>query len=760
MASTMAHADEPEPGHLVCKVRLNKLISDATRLERLDAGIKRAHQITEAAYAFGKLLYMERLDAAVTRYGDFTPAVAQEMAAAFPLTSDQFGDWLNTVSSNLGSHRGRPFGAETLARLKSQHAAYDRFAEAGALPMAKTPATNLSYVKSHIADQMATAYRNNVFCKFDKYVRRVVSVSLRAMAESGQTSGTAALPDPLLREKHEQSGRKRSTRRAAKLAPAVAQQLKTDIRVVSDDLLESRDSPQCRPELRAWLEAHRPLLMPSRPAQADPNWRFLHQKTRPEQWLPHMVVMNRWLEESGARLYSPLPTRTSFVPCHIRLDTQGLVDLLVSGPDELYDLKEGVEGQPVKPHHLSAVNCDGDDCFLLPGLLSESTGGACRVLKDRIFADLRRLVDPALRPAIDRDPTTSAGAYRTAIWRTVTKLGSNKHADLQYKGLVFNNVIDTDGFSVSLHYVAPNLFGQTRFNGGFALIAGNQRRQSAAAKRIATQYTVDLSEFDRMMVLNSGGKPIAGDPGKHVLLSLTDGRRVLRYTKAQRDHESGRCRNAAKLARMLDQPGDGAHSYRQVQDRLREFSSASSYVSAYVAYQRERQLVAPVLSQFYARPQLRRHRYRVYVGRKSSVDKLVNRIKGTFGQVSCLLYGNWGQNPNLRHQPPSPGIGLRRQLSSHFRVLLVNERWTSSTCAACKRRDLSHPRQRPVADVEDRVCQQDVHHLLRCGNLRCPQPWWHRDVLGSLNILAVGVYSLRYGVWHPAYTNAAGAAAA
>jgi hypothetical protein len=35
--------------------------------------------------------------------------------------------------------------------------------------------------------------------------------------------------------------------------------------------------------------------------------------------------------------------------------------------------------------------------------------------------------------------------------------------------LVFNNVIDTDGYSVSLHYVSRTLYGKTCYNGGFKL---------------------------------------------------------------------------------------------------------------------------------------------------------------------------------------------------------------------------------------------------------------------------------------------------
>ena len=74
--------------------------------------------------------------------------------------------------------------------------------------------------------------------------------------------------------------------------------------------------------------------MPPPPAGATQHWRFISQKERPELWLPYMLVINRRLEAESARLLSPLPQRTSFVPSNIRLDTFGLIDLLVADGDE------------------------------------------------------------------------------------------------------------------------------------------------------------------------------------------------------------------------------------------------------------------------------------------------------------------------------------------------------------------------------------------------------------------------------------------
>ena len=149
------------------------------------------------------------------------------------------------------------------------------------------------------------------------------------------------------------------------------------------------------------------------------------------------------------------------------------------------------------------------------------------------------------------------------------------------------------------------------------------------------------------------------------------------------------------------------------------------------------------LTTFYRRTVFRAQRFDAYVGRRSSEDRFVSRIKNTFGGVKAILYGNWGRNPNLKHQPPSPGIGLRRMIASRYKVLLVYEAYTSSYCPRCRSHGLVHPRTDGNGD--------EVHHLLRCSNERCSCHWWHRDVLGALNILYTGKHALMTGEWDPLY---------
>lgn len=150
----------------------------------------------------------------------------------------------------------------------------------------------------------------------------------------------------------------------------------------------------------------------------------------------------------------------------------------------------------------------------------------------------------------------------------------------------------------------------------------------------------------------------------------------------------------------------------------------------------------------------RQHRYRAYCGYRSSEDRFFDRVKKTFGDVAIVLYGDWGRNPNIRNQPPSPGVGLRRRMAQRFRVYLTRESYTSSHCPACESGGLIHPRQRRVLNKRTGVTMlRPVHHLLRCPNNGCKCRTWQRDVLGALNILKNGTSALTTGAWMPQFSH-------
>ena len=111
-----------------------------------------------------------------------------------------------------------------------------------------------------------------------------------------------------------------------------------------------------------------------------------------------------------------------------------------------------------------------------------------------------------------------------------------------------------------------------------------------------------------------------------------------------------------------------------------------------------------------------------------------------------MFYGDWGKNPNaLKGSAPTPGIGLRRRVhQSGIETVTTSEYLTSQTCPCCRERSMKNATitnavRNPEKEFKQAPCTTK-HHLLRCTNEKCcRRVWWHRDNVGSFNILYKGI---------------------
>ena len=743
--------------HRVHKTLLKHVLSDQRLVARIHSAVEAVHEMTSTALEFGKLFYLATLDDMIVENGHtFDHRVAGRMASVFPIDGGQIEEWMDVVSSRLVGRVGPPYAPEKLRRLQRMHDFYDEASTVGLLPSVKISCSNLSVPKGYAASLLATNYENNVRCHFDQYVKRIVRARLEAMTRIELGVDLEVV----------------------RLSKEARRRLVSDVSAVVNDILEGQEQPSCRAELATWMVAWRAEFTPPAPANADPFWRFYNQKVHPERWLPYMVWMNRKLEEEGATdLLSPLPQRSTFVPGHIRLDTTALVDLIVADGEETLVLKTQLEDMDMGGSLSASASGAGPSSSVsvkydLPGLLVKSKKHPeGQPSKAQLYVNLEKLVSPSLVSRVKSAPAQHGSAFKTSIWRCLTKIGpGNKHAGLDFCGNVFNNMIDTDGHAVSIHYVARHLVGVTRFNGGFKILKESQKKQKTVDKAKGATYVTQLSPEERAALLpeNCSGTVVGLDPGKSALATATDGTgKVVRYTAVQRRVESGAKKHTAIRRKMLNaKPKDpnmptmgelvrsigtvpGYPGSSGPNDVVR--SSKSCMIIHYEQYLFSRRLVTAELSTFFRRPEFRSHRYDAHVGRRASEDRFASRIKRAFGKVAVLLYGNWGKSPNLRNQPPTPGVGLRRRLSSYFTILLVYEAYTSSVCPRCRRFGLIKPRRDRKGD--------EIHHLLKCSHTDCSCRWWNRDDLGALNIRKMGIHALRTGSWDPLFSRAAAAAA-
>jgi len=678
------------------------LFSDPRVVERLNDAVDRSHQIFETATHLLKLYSLETFSGLLPeiKTSSFDKSVATGFNAVIDINdATLYSTTLTVVSSDFtAKKKGRPFKDDALAtHLESL---YQRYAARGALPACKADGSNLSHVLSYMTTQLQTAYKNNVFLHFDKYIKRYVR---QRIAETVIATLRKTCLDDLTKEQRRQLNKGINTTTRMLLFTET----------IDEDALADLVGDTLRVEFLCLLPARGRV-------------RYFELKKQPGKFLPYMLHINLFLESRSLRVLSPNPFRSSFVTKHVTIDTAALVDIVVAP-----------QGVP-----LAEVILRLEEGLGVP--LRKKVGN---INKGDLYGDPTKLVSTC-------DTNTFHAFFKRQLWVSLSNLGGTK-TPTEWQTLTFNNLITTNGYKVDMHFTDAASFTRKRFTKG----EHNVRH----SEDDGFTYVHELSETQRSLILENDLKCLSADPGKGIVAYFSDGKRKkeggrrLRYTATQRRFETSQKRNRAEMEKMLDVQDDAGGTYRQHVEALSspDASGKSSSLRRFETYLVLRLRVTATLRPFYQRRSHRRRQYRALLGRRSSEDRLITNLRKTFGEEQAvILWGNWGRNPNIKHQPPTPGIGLRRAVHKAFTTYTVDERWTSSRCFSCEGR-VGHPKTRRYwkknrlgihvqVDVE-------IHHLLRCENEKCTSRWWHRDNLGSLNIMKNGVHGLQHGKTHPCF---------
>lgn len=574
---------------------------------------------------------------------------------------------------------------------------------------------SLSHILSYSIEQTMTAYGNNIWMNYPKYVKKYIYCWL--LCRKGIANN-----DPVTRKQ------------AAQLTS----------HILYSTTLPSTTEPI--PYNTIDIEELTRLLVPvksTKPKQASN--RLYDTKARPWVYLQRMVWINRRLETSFMdlkpkirRLCSPISIITTLIPNHIRIDTSGLTQLLMT--------KDRIE--LFKAFYASTFKMD---------------------LDINTKADMLKTYSKVAKKSKDEVTDKDGATYATRYWRYLCRFNNHKNVLKTKRNdgsvWVFDNAILTDGCSVCFQIVKEEDFKRK-----------NRFDQKPMTKKDTEED--DLMEFTHLKDCKSWWQQVdeqndcrtaSCDPGKSDIMALTDGIRTMRYTKAQRNHDTlSKTRSIHSKKLRTDAIVQGVYGTLvnpTVHDYETEFMSETCKKTCFLNgfrlyWERRRVLTTQGL---YKHPFFRQAKYLVYTKIKSSEQIFFNKVKGVFlpacsadkvpkwmtksddPTIKWIIHramtptkhikigwGNWGRNPNLKNNAPTPGIGIRRRAEKVFgkrSTITVPEEYTSKTCPCCKTITLDNP---VVGNAHIKK-----HHLLRCtnndGHCRCR--WWNRNVAGGINIL-------------------------
>jgi len=570
---------------------------------------------------------------------------------------------------------------------------YKKMVTDGVFPQKRLDGQNLSHIFKYNITELQTAYKNNVSIYFPKYVKRYVKARIRA--DFMQEESIESWYD---------------------VSKQQSETFNTRFKQVIKYLFVKHDEEPTEEIILRYVQEIRSML----PRQKE-CWAY-DCTVNPAKFLPYMLYINRLLEELGVKQYSPNPFRSQFVPKSIHMDTAALIDMFLSDKKMFSSLKVHLTGEG----------------WLVPEKLTKIQ------LYDKIkFSHDSRDF---------RNETEKSACFKTDVWSFFVR---DKVLD-KYRTLVFNNFITTNGFQASVHYVDSETYARGNFVKGINVVSAPPADEFEYVQRLDEVIRKDLLDNDNYILL-------AADPGKANLLTLSEASQkenvVLKYTRGRRYEECSfnKNKNSREVMMNLEWNVEAADLQKTI-----VASGKSSISETFTNYLRQVSAVVSPVEELYKHIFWRKCRYRSKLGVRSSEDKLKHRIRRTFdphctGKKIVIMYGNWGKNPSLKHQPPSPGIGLRKRLcDNNIETYTVDERGTSSICPSCDG-ELNYPLEAQKGDQDDLTGEspkkmKTVHHVLRCKNESC-RIWWNRDVLGVRNIKRQAMFCLEHGVTDGKFLN-------
>lgn len=297
---------------------------------------------------------------------------------------------------------------------------------------------------------------------------------------------------------------------------------------------------------------------------------------------------------------------------------------------------------------------------------------------------------------------------------------------------IFSDLIYTDGIGVSIVQVTPDLYGK--------------KIKNTIKTHDSFKYFDDLEE-DVLRSLKD--KTILGvDPGKRNQVYITDGKKVVRYTTAQRYSECGFTLKAKYMWKIKENT-----EMMNIETELSKCNSKSCYEDEFYLYLITREQYKPKMISLYFDPFFRIQKWKTYIRTQISEQKLINRIINTFdketkGKNIILAYGDWSTKQHMKHYRPTKGVGLKKLLAKEFKTYNINEYNTSCKCSHCgSYLEKFMKRANPRPNKQNEIIL--VNGLLRCSNGLCGK-YFDRDKNGGLNHRSLALHAI-HGFERPTY---------
>ena len=575
------------------------------------------------------------------------------------------------------------------------------------LPL-KSSAYSISHILAYTIENTLTAYNNNVWIHYPKYIKKYIrccKLEENNLGRNDQPKEVQVLEKPLLKE-------------AA---------------VLTNSLLWD---PNCE-------DSHR--FVPTNSSN-----RLYDMKTNIDIYLKNMVLINRELETNFEnlrpklrKLMSPLSLISTLIPGHIRLDTSGLVQLFMT-KEKIKDFKTSYEIEN---------NCNLNISNKINVLSTFS----------KIFGRNSN------NPEEEANYNTSYWRFICNFKNREKELYNERKDGTCW---VFDNSILTDGFSISFQITKKENFCKKQFGKKPKKEKQNKQQDEFAQIEDINfskqkMLAIDPGKNDILFITDGSNTLRYTKKQRQNDTKLKERTKTILYIrnldKYKLEGSFGSLNNPSiaqyETIHMSEHSKKSCHlnnfvEYWKRRKVISEKSSLydkqwfrnikfSTYCNEKSSEEKFFNKIKSTFSQHKEEPNwLKRDTSGKFDIIKKNIKKfnciktykhnnfvktIHSKDKKTFSDF-IIGYGNWGKNSNLKNNDPTPGIGLRRRLHQRIKTITIQEHNTSNTNPCT---------QEPKTMENPYVGKYNIqkHHLLRCTNDQTNCRWWNRNVVGSFNIL-------------------------
>jgi hypothetical protein len=668
----------------VIKCPLKKVIKDPRLIPIIEEYVSDLNQIVILGYQFIKAYLLHCYD-----------------IGKIPLVD---ANWILNVLKTICIKTNRG-GTKCSQKSSTEHTEFQRFYDetfSKVIKMTRPISERKSLILKDLSEKMFVSLTTNIKTHFITYMNRYVNI-------------VHCYPrKQLIHQERDKSKRVQ-----------MYQELSREIRLLKCDLIFNHEqgSEVSDPKYHPWIKAERAHLFPK---EITVNVAY-DVKCQPIQYLKHALYINRQIETLEYRPYQVIPQRTTYIPCHIPLNSSSIIEML--GP------------QPTK--ELLAITKS-----ILR--LKDHSPNPTRVPKLILYSEL----------------FLHAGRYHKKIWERILNLDDKLFKQTEY---TFYHQLQTDGFSCSLTFIQKD---QAMRRHGT-----RQMKDQDQDEEQEFQKVTDLTQSECEQYLSGNYKMISQDPGEIDPLSLIDDQdNFFQYSACLRRRETYTKRSAEILHREkeknhifeLEQRYSGCPKKKKQKKskksrRKHKKSKKTEALGSVVASQTEekplshrstdpdmyqrfivaKNQVSHQVKEFYQQILFRKLSFRRYVRTLQSETQLVKTIKHHYLERDdprqiLIFYGDHSRSEQMKGCIPCPNLGLKRLLANHFTILEVNEYLTSRVHHGLKQR-----MENLIVRRGNHHCQ--VHKILTLHNEETHSCIYvNRDYNACKNILNLGRYYLEH----------------